>query len=90
MANWIFIEEFDLKPPSEQALNLDFVTSFMPRIEDAQLVFYFGSGGHVDPRVLTFSSKDTCQNTYNNLKTKLRTEAQPSFIEAEPAFVEVD
>jgi hypothetical protein len=74
MAKWIFIEDFDLKLELEQAINLDFVASFSPRIKDAQLVIFFAGSGHADPHILTFQTKELCQTAYNTLKLMLKSE----------------
>ena len=73
MAKWIFLEDFGLKHDLEQAINLDSVTNFSLRIDDAQLVIFFG-GTKSDPHVLTFQSKELCQTAYDNLKSMLRSE----------------
>jgi len=72
MAKWIFLEDFDLKPKVDQAINLAFAASFSPRIEDAQIVIFFAA--HADPHILTFQSKEQCQTVYDNLKLMLRAE----------------
>ena len=74
MSKWIFLEDFDLKPRVDQAINLAFAASVSLRIEDAQIVIFFAGAGHSDPHVLTFQSKELCQTAYDNMKLMLRAE----------------
>ena len=74
MSKWIFLEDFDLKPVSHQAINLAFAISVTLHIEDSEIVIFTAGVGHTEPHVMTFTSKESCQNAYNNLKSELRAE----------------
>jgi len=74
MARWIFVEEIlGLKHVREMSINLDCVATIATHLEEAELVIFFAKA-HIDPHVLAFKNKKSCQEAYDDLKLMLKYE----------------
>lgn len=74
MSKWIFLEDFDLKPPVHQGINLGFAASVSLHLDDAQLVIFSAGAAHTEPHVFSFQSKELCQTAYDNIRSMLKAE----------------